>query len=64
MSVTYELVPEQGTLDAWISSRSATRVGFRRTLTYDQGKELADDRRLALDTGMPVYFAAVHAWRQ
>jgi len=30
---------------------------IRRTLTYDQGKEMADHLQLTLDTGMQVYFA-------
>lgn len=30
---------------------------IRRTLTYDQGKEMADHLELALDTDMQVYFA-------
>jgi len=30
---------------------------IRRTLTYDQGKEMADHMQLALDTDMQVYFA-------
>ena len=30
---------------------------LRQTLTYDQGKEMADHLQLTLDTGMQVYFA-------
>lgn len=30
---------------------------IRRTLTYDQGKEMAEHLKLTLDTGMRVYFA-------
>jgi len=30
---------------------------MRQTLTYDQGKEMADHLQLTLDTGMQVYFA-------
>lgn len=30
---------------------------LKKTLTYDQGKEMLDHKRLTIDTGMQVYFA-------
>ena len=38
---------------------------MRKTLTYDQGKEMAQHERLALSTGMRIFFADPHApWQR
>ncbi len=38
---------------------------LRQTLTYDQGKEMAEHQTLARDTGMRIYFADPHApWQR
>jgi len=38
---------------------------MRKTLTYDQGKEMSDHKRLSLETGVKVYFADPHSpWQR
>lgn len=32
-------------------------TGLKKTLTYDQGKEMCEHRRFTIDTGIEVYFA-------
>ena len=40
-------------------------ASLRKTLTYDQGKEMAQHERLALSTGMRIFFADPHApWQR
>jgi len=46
-------------------SRFVTRVRWRKTLTYDQGKEMARHAELARRTGVKVYFADPHSpWQR
>ena len=33
----------------------------RLSMTYDQGKEMSDHKRLSLETGVKVYFADPHS---
>ena len=36
----------------------------RLSMTYDQGKEMSDHKKLTLETGVKVYFADPHSPRQ
>lgn len=50
---------------AFAGALNAIPAGLRQTLTYDQGKEMAQHERLALSTGMRIYFADPHApWQR
>jgi IS30 family transposase len=50
---------------AFAGALNAIPAPLRRTLTYDQGKEMAEHERLALETGMRIYFADPHApWQR
>src|ERR1035437_7277866 len=44
---------------------NAIPAPLRKTLTYDQGKEMADHESLALNTGMRIFFADPHSpWQR
>jgi IS30 family transposase len=44
---------------------NAIPAPLRKTLTYDQGKEMAEHERLALETGMRIFFADPHSpWQR
>jgi IS30 family transposase len=50
---------------AFAGALNAIPEPLRKTLTYDQGKEMAEHERLALDTGMRIFFADPHApWQR
>ena len=50
---------------AFAGALNAIPVSLRKTLTYDQGKEMADHQSLALSTGMRIFFADPHApWQR
>ena len=50
---------------AFAGALNAIPTPLRKTLTYDQGKEMAQHERLALATGMRIFFADPHApWQR
>ena len=50
---------------AFAGALNAMPASLRRTLTYDQGKEMARHETLALDTGMRIFFADPHSpWQR
>ena len=50
---------------AFAGALNAVPAALRKTLTYDQGKEMAHHQRLAEATGMKVFFADPHApWQR
>ena len=50
---------------AFAGALNAIPAPLRKTLTYDQGKEMAHHERLALTTGMRIFFADPHApWQR
>jgi IS30 family transposase len=53
------------TLDALTQILGRIDPGLRRTLTWDQGREMARHATLTRDTGTPVYFADPHSpWQR
>jgi len=50
---------------AFAGALNAIPAPLRKTLTYDQGKEMADHESLALNTGMRIFFADPHSpWQR
>jgi len=50
---------------AFAGALNAIPAPLRKTLTYDQGKEMAAHRALAQDTGMRIFFADPHSpWQR
>jgi IS30 family transposase len=50
---------------AFAGALNAIPAPLRKTLTYDQGKEMAEHRSLAADTGMRIFFADPHSpWQR
>lgn len=50
---------------AFAGALNAIPAPLRKTLTYDQGKEMAQHERLAAETGMRIFFADPHApWQR
>ena len=51
--------------DAIVAALSSLPAGLRRTLTWDQGKELAHHQQITAATGTPVFFCDAHApWQR
>jgi IS30 family transposase len=54
-----------GVRQAIIDALERVPVGLRRTLTWDQGKELAQHRQIAVETGTSVFFCNAHSpWQR
>jgi IS30 family transposase len=50
---------------AFAGALNAIPAPLRKTLTYDQGKEMAEHESLALTTGMRIFFADPHSpWQR
>jgi IS30 family transposase len=50
---------------AFAGALNAIPAPLRKTLTYDQGKEMAEHESLALSTGMRIFFADPHSpWQR
>jgi IS30 family transposase len=50
---------------AFAGALNAIPASLRKTLTYDQGKEMAQHESLALSTGMRIFFADPHSpWQR
>ena len=50
---------------AFAGALNAIPSSLRKTLTYDQGKEMADHENLALNTGIRIFFADPHSpWQR
>jgi IS30 family transposase len=50
---------------AFAGALNAIPACLRKTLTYDQGKEMAQHESLALSTGMRIFFADPHSpWQR
>ena len=55
----------QGVLTGFRDAFAPVPPALRKTLTYDQGKEMALHRQLAADTGLKIYFADPHSpWQR
>ena len=51
--------------DALSQAVTAPPAQLRRSLTWDQGKEMADHARFSVATGVPVYFCDPHSpWQR
>jgi IS30 family transposase len=55
----------QSALDGFTTAFSPLDPELRKTLTYDQGKEMALHTQLAESTGLKIYFADPHSpWQR
>jgi IS30 family transposase len=43
--------------DAYAKAFQSLPIELKKTLTYDQGKEMSEHQRFTIDTGIQVYFA-------
>jgi len=51
--------------DAMTARITALPAALRRSLTWDQGREMVEHRRFTVDSGMPVYFCDPHSpWQR
>jgi IS30 family transposase len=55
----------QGALEGFSTAFGQLDASLRKTLTYDQGKEMALHEQLAAQTGLKIYFADPHSpWQR
>lgn len=65
MLVKLDSARAEDVLEGYARSFNALPVQVRKTLTYDQGKEMALHRRLSQRTGLNIYFADPHSpWQR
>lgn len=65
MLVKMQDATAQSALEGFRDAFSALDPALRKTLTYDQGKEMALHRTLAQSTGLTIYFADPHSpWQR
>ena len=57
--------PAEEVRDAMTATIQALPAAFRRTITWDQGREMAQHRQFSIDTGVDVYFCDPHSpWQR
>ncbi|TCG06075.1 hypothetical protein BZM27_28975 [Paraburkholderia steynii] len=55
----------EAALDAYSAAFAPLPQELRKTLTYDQGKEMAEHKQLAAATGIRTYFCDPHShWQR
>lgn len=65
MLVKLDSARAEDVLEGYSRSFKALPIALRKTLTYDQGKEMALHRRLSQRTGLNIYFADPHSpWQR
>ena len=65
MLVKLDSAKAEDVLEGYSRSFKALPAELRKTLTYDQGKEMALHRRLSQRTGLNIYFADPHSpWQR
>ena len=65
MLVKMEDASAQAAFEGFREAFSPLDIELRKTLTYDQGKEMALHRKLAESTGLTIYFADPHSpWQR
>jgi IS30 family transposase len=65
MLVKLDSARAEEVLEGYSRSFKALPIEVRKTLTYDQGKEMALHRRLSRRTGLNIYFADPHSpWQR
>ena len=48
---------EESVVDAFLAELENLPINLKKSLTYDQGSEMAQHERFTMESGMPVYFA-------
>jgi len=57
--------PAEAVRDALTRTVLTLPAHLRRSLTWDQGKEMSQHRRFTIDTDVPVYFCDPHSpWQR
>ena len=65
MVIKLDSASAEDVLEGYSRSFNALPEALRKTLTYDQGKEMALHRRLSQRTGLKIYFADPHSpWQR